>query len=405
MEAENAGLFAGLKVLDCASFIAGPAAATILSDFGADVIKIEPPGEGDSYRWLGRLPGGPDCAEDFASILTSRNKRSLALDLKSADGQAILHRLIAQADVFLTNYPLGVRERLKLTWNDLQSLNSRLIYAGLSAYGETGPEAGKTGFDATAYWARSGLMDLVRVDADAMPARSVAGMGDHPTALALFGGIVSALYRREKTGLGGKVSASLLATGLWANGYMLQAALLGAALPKRPKREDSANALSAMYQTQDGRWLTLAMLAEERQWPGLLVALDRPDLGRDPRFATQPPRRANARALFDMLEPIFLTRTLADWRAVLDAAGLTFGIVGTTEEAAIDPQAHLIGVIRPFADRPGLTVDSPILLDGEVKTTPRQFPQIGQHSAEILLEAGYSQAEIDDFRARAVIAA
>ena len=402
---DETGLFAGLKVLDCASFIAGPAAATILSDFGADVIKIEPPGEGDSYRWLGKRPGGPVCEEDFASMLTNRNKRSLALDLKSADGQAILHRLIAQSDIFLTNYTLGVRERLQLTWDDLKTLNPRLIYAGLSAYGEIGPEASKTGFDATAYWARSGLMDLVRVDAETMPARSVAGMGDHPTSLALFGGIVSALYRREKTGLGGKVSASLLATGLFSNGYMLQAVLLGASLPPRPKREDSSNALASMYQTLDGRWLTLAMLAEERQWPAFLNALNRPDLGTDPRFATQPPRRANARALFDILEPIFLTKTLAEWRELLDQAGLTFGIVGTTEEAADDAQAHLIGAIRPFADRPGLTIDSPVQLDGEVKTAPRQFPQIGQHSVEILREAGYDQAQIDGFLAREVIAA
>jgi len=402
---DETGLFAGLKVLDCASFIAGPAAATILSDFGADVIKIEPPGEGDSYRWLGARPGGPVCTEDFASMLTNRNKRSLALDLKSADGQAILRRLITQADVFVTNYPLPVRERLGLTWDDLAALNPRLIYAGLSAYGEVGPEAGKTGYDATAYWARSGLMDLVRVDADAMPARSVAGMGDHPTSLALFGGIVSALYRREKTGRGGKVSASLLATGLHANGYMLQAVLLGATLPPRPKREDTANALAGLYQTQDGRWLSLVMLAEERQWPALVAAIARPELGTDPRFATQPPRRANAAALFAILEQVFLSRPLAAWRTALDAAGLTFGIVGTTEEAAEDAQAHLIGAIRPFADRPGMTIDSPVQLEGEIKTAPRQFPQIGQHSVEILREAGYAPTEIDGFLARAVIAA
>ena len=398
------GLFADLKVLDCASFIAGPAAATILSDFGADVIKIEPPGEGDSYRWLGARPGGPDCAEDFASMLTSRNKRSLALDLKTPDGQAILHRLIAQADIFLTNYPMGVRVRLKLTWDDLKALNPRLIYAGLSAYGEEGPEAGKSGFDATAYWARSGLMDLVRVDHAAMPARSTAGMGDHPTALALFGGIVAALYRREKTQRGGRVSASLLGAGLYSNGYMIQAALLGAAIPARPRREDGSNALAGLYRTRDGRWLSLALLAEDRQWPALLGAIVRPELADDPRFATQAARRTNARPLFDILEAIFIAGDLADWRARLDAAGLTFGIVASTEEAARDAQAHLIGAIIPFADRPEMTVDSPIILDGEVKTKPGPFPQIGQHSREILQQAGYAAAEIDAFFTRSIIA-
>ncbi len=401
---EKQGLFAGLRVLDCASFIAGPAAATIMSDFGADVIKIEPPGEGDSYRWLGARPGGPVTEHDFASLLTSRNKRSLALDLKTDAGQQVLRRLVASADVFLTNYPLPVRDRLKLAYDDLRGLNDRLIYAGMSAYGETGPEAGKTGFDATAYWARSGLMDLVRVDADAMPARSTAGMGDHPTSLALFGAIVMALYRREKTGLGGKVSSSLLASGLYSNGYMLQAVMVGAAIPPRQPREIVSNALSGMYHTLDKRWLTLAMLAEERQWPGLPGVLGRPDLLDDPRFATNATRRANARALFDILDAIFPTRTLADWRAALDAVGITFGIVGTTDEAADDAQAHLIGAIRPFADRPGMTVDSPIILDGEEKTPPRQAPEVGQHSAEILAEAGYSGAEIAALLAAKVIA-
>ena len=401
---EKPGLFAGLRVLDCASFIAGPAAATIMSDFGADVIKIEPPGEGDSYRWLGARPGGPVTAHDFASLLTSRNKRSLALDLKTDAGQAVLRRLVAGADVFLTNYPLPVRDRLKLTYEDLQGLNPRLIYAGMSAYGEIGPEAGKTGFDATAYWARSGLMDLVRVDADAMPARSTAGMGDHPTSLALYGAIVMALYRREKTGLGGKVSSSLLASGLYSNGYMLQAVLVGAAIPPRQPREIVSNALAGMYHTLDKRWLSLAMLAEERQWPALPDIVGRPELLDDPRFASNATRRANARVLFDILDRIFPTRTLADWRAALDAGGITFGIVSTTDEAAHDDQAHLIGAIRPFADRPGMTIDSPIILDGEEKTVPRQAPEVGQHSVEILAEAGYAVDEIDALLAAKVIA-
>ena len=401
---EKPGLFAGLRVLDCASFIAGPAAATIMSDFGADVIKIEPPGEGDSYRWLGARPGGPVTAHDFASLLTSRNKRSLALDLKTDAGQAVLRRLVAGADVFLTNYPLPVRDRLKLTYEDLQGLNPRLIYAGMSAYGEIGPEAGKTGFDATAYWARSGLMDLVRVDADAMPARSTAGMGDHPTSLALYGAIVMALYRREKTGLGGKVSSSLLASGLYSNGYMLQAVLVGAAIPPRQPREIVSNALAGMYHTLDKRWLSLAMLAEERQWPALPGIVGRPELLDDPRFVSNATRRANARVLFDILDRIFPTRTLADWRAALDAGGITFGIVSTTDEAAHDDQAHLIGAIRPFADRPGMTIDSPIILDGEEKTVPRQAPEVGQHSVEILAEAGYAVDEIDALLAAKVIA-
>jgi crotonobetainyl-CoA:carnitine CoA-transferase CaiB-like acyl-CoA transferase len=146
------GLFAGLKVIDCASFIAAPAAATVLSDYGADVIKIEPPGEGDLYRSLHTMPQTPKALKDYGWILDSRNKRGLALDLKTKSGQEVLCRLIKSADVFVTNMPLPVRRRLKTAYHDLAPLNDRLIYASFTAYGETGPEAEKTGFDSTAYW-------------------------------------------------------------------------------------------------------------------------------------------------------------------------------------------------------------------------------------------------------------
>jgi crotonobetainyl-CoA:carnitine CoA-transferase CaiB-like acyl-CoA transferase len=152
-------LFSGLKVIDCASWIAGPAAATILSDFGADVIKIEPPGVGDPWRGRGPNPNSPT---DYYWQLTSRNKRSLAIDLKHDEGRAALHKLVAGADVFVTNFPLPVRERLGLAHTQLLPLNPRLIYASFTAYGEHGEEAAKTGFDSTAYWARTGLMDMVR---------------------------------------------------------------------------------------------------------------------------------------------------------------------------------------------------------------------------------------------------
>jgi hypothetical protein len=196
-------LFAGLKVIDCASWIAGPAAATILSDFGADVIKIEPPGAGDPWRASTPVPGK---VTDYYWQLTSRNKRSLAIDLKHADGLAVLYRLLASADVFVTNFPLPVRERLKIDAAHLLPLNPRLIYASLTAYGEQGEEAGRTGFDSTAYWARTGLMDMVRATEDTEPARSVPGMGDHPSATAMYAAIVTALYRREKTGKAGSLS-------------------------------------------------------------------------------------------------------------------------------------------------------------------------------------------------------
>ena len=191
-------LLEDVLVLDCASFVAGPAAATIMSDFGARVIKIEPPGAGDSYRQLIKLNGVPLCEQDYFWLLDNRNKESLALDLKQDDGRAILDSLIARADVFITNFPGPIRERLRLRAEDVLPLNERLIYASLTPYGEEGPEKDRTGYDSTAWWARSGLMSAIRPTAQSEPARSIPAMGDHPTSVALFGAIMTALYRREK---------------------------------------------------------------------------------------------------------------------------------------------------------------------------------------------------------------
>ena len=166
-------IFEGLRVIDCSSFIAAPAAATVLSDFGADVIKIEPPGAGDPYRNVAKLPGTPKSAHNYGWLLDNRNKRGLALDLAKPEAQAVLHRLVERADVFITNYPLAVRERLAIGHERLMVSNERLIYASFTGYGETGDEAAKPGFDLTAWWARSGLMDTIRTEATAQPARQI----------------------------------------------------------------------------------------------------------------------------------------------------------------------------------------------------------------------------------------
>src|SRR5271170_6436450 len=176
------GLFSDLLVIDCASFIAGPAAGTILSDFGARVIKIEPPGTGDSFRQLRKLPGMPPAKLDYFWLLDNRNKESVALDLKDDEARSVLQALIRKADVFITNFPGPIRERLRLRDVDVLPLNDRLIYASLTPYGEDGPEKDRTGYDATAWWARSGLMDSVLATPETQPAISVPGMGDHATA-------------------------------------------------------------------------------------------------------------------------------------------------------------------------------------------------------------------------------
>jgi crotonobetainyl-CoA:carnitine CoA-transferase CaiB-like acyl-CoA transferase len=394
-------LFAGLKVIDCASWIAGPAAATMLSDFGADVIKIEPPGAGDPWRASTPIPGR---AVDYYWQLTSRNKRSLALDLKHPDGQAVLHRLVAAADVFITNFPLPVRHRLLMAAGDLLPLNPRLIYASFTAYGEHGEEAAKTGFDSTAYWARTGLMDMVRADVDTVPSRSMPGMGDHPSATALYAAIVSALYRREKTGRGGVVQSSLLQNGLWANGCAVQTRLFGEHVPLRPRRDAPPNALANHYQTRDGRWFIMALYNEQRQLPSFLSAIGRPDLTDDERFSTPDARKQHAREFVLILDEMFSRRDLAEWRAILDSVGVTFGIVATVDEALDDPQMRLCGALAPFADGRELTVMTPFHIEGVEKVPASRAPSVGQHNAAVLSEAGYSAEDIESLRGLGVVA-
>ena len=391
-------IFEGLTVLDCASFIAAPAAATVLADFGAEVIKIEPPA-GDPFRQLPQLPGNPKSEHNWAWMLESRNKQGLSLDLSKADGRAVLYRMVPRADVFITNFPPAVRRRLGIAYRDLAPLNERLIYASFTGYGENGQEANKPGFDSNAWWARSGMMDLVRPDSAGPPARSLPGMGDHPSALALFGAIVAALYRRERTGKGAHVGTSLMANGVWSNGLMVQARLCGATIAKRPPREQTFNAMTNHYRSRDGRWLILSLLKEDREWPVLLECLGRENLAADPRFATTPDRHARARELSAIFDGVFAGKDLADWRAILDAHGLIFGVVAEVDELPGDRQMLENDVLVPFQGDGMLTINSPIWIEGEDKVEPRHPPQIGQHSDEVLRRFGCDETEIRRLRA------
>ena len=396
-------LFQGLTVIDCASYIAAPAAATVFSDFGANVIKIEPP-EGDPYRELHALPGGAKGARNYPWEMDSRNKRSLCLDLKTPAGLDALHRLLLSSDVFITNLPFQVRKRLNIGHESLCARNPRLIYASFTAYGEAGPEAEKPGFDATAYWARSGLMDMIRSEASAAPSRSVAGLGDHPSGITLFAAIVSALYRRERSGKGGLVSSSLLANGLWSNALQIQASLFGGTFAPRAPRNMAPNPFSNIYRCRDGRWLNLVILNEARQFEPLFAVLGCAERCADVRFREPEARRANHVELIALLDERFAQRELADWRVRLDEAGISFGVIGTLDDVAEDVQMRASGALVPFADGKEFTVSAPFSIEGAAKRAPQRAPtQIGEHSEEVLREAGLSLQEIRDLRAQGVL--
>jgi crotonobetainyl-CoA:carnitine CoA-transferase CaiB-like acyl-CoA transferase len=321
------------------------------------------------------------------------------------EAREVLLALVRQADVFLTNFAPERLARLRLTWDDLGPANPRLVYASLTGYGEVGPEANKPGYDITAWWARSGLMDLVR-PVDEPPSPSMPGMGDHPTALAVLAAIMLGLYRRERTGRGTRVSTSLLANGAWSNSILLQALLCGATFLERRPRHQARNALSNLYRARDGRWFLLTLLNEESDWPRLPPAIGRPDLRDDPRFATTAARRANAPALVAVLDEVFAGRDWPEWRARLDAHGVPCGGVSRLEDLRDDPQLEATGTVvpLPLLGHPGLrTVMNPLQIHGEEPVPPGPAPALGEHTEEVLRSLGYDDAALGRLRRHGAI--
>jgi crotonobetainyl-CoA:carnitine CoA-transferase CaiB-like acyl-CoA transferase len=401
VSAEN--IFSGLKVVDLASFIAGPGAATILSDFGADVVKVEAPGSGDPHRHTYKIPPQPRADVNYAWHLANRNKRGLAVDLKSPRSREILERLVRWADVLIINFPHPVRQRLKLTYEDVAPWNARLIYADISGYGDNGPDADLPGFDITAYWARSGLLALTR-DAGAPPTLPVSGSGDHATAVGLYSAIVTGLYRRERTGKGSYVTTSLIAEGVWSCAMSVQAALCDADFFPLHDRKSPPNASLNVYQTADGTWFLIVV--QSKDWPALLAAIGRTDLLADARFADDAKRAGNASLLTTILDDVFAARPFSHWREALDRARVTYGVVRAPSEVITDPQLLANDIIVPLeggGEHLKFTVSSPLEVHDVAKVPARRAPELGEHNDEVLKQLGFTGSEIDDLRSGGAI--
>src|SRR6266850_52164 len=395
-------IFSGLKVVDLASFIAGPGAAVILSDFVADVIKVEPP-TGDLWRIGYKVPPHPRAKDNYPWHLNNRNKRGLALDLKSPQAAEILERLVKWADVLIVNTPHPARKKLKLTYEDVAHWNPRLIYADVTGYGDKGPDADLPGFDITSYWARSGLLSLTR-DAGAPPTLPVSGSGDHATAVGLFSAIVMGLYRRERTGKGSYVTTSLLAEGVWAAGVSIQAALAGATFYPLHDRQSPSNAVFNPYKASEGSWFLLVVTPDKFQ--ALATAIGRPDLMTDPRFSDAKKQAVNAVQLRTILDDVFAKQPMQHWREVFDKAHITYGAIVGPSEVINDPQLRANDMVVPLEGAGGkltLTVSSPMQVHGVAKEPARRAPSLGEHNHEILRELGFDAAQIEKLHAASAV--
>ena len=335
--------------------------------------------------------------------LDSRGKRSLAIDLKNKAARAAFDNVLAGADVLITNYPVAVRKRLSLDYETVARDHPKLIYAAFTGYGETGPDADQMGFDITAYFARSGILDGARYDND-YPAVAMPAQGDRSAGVGLALAVMMALWNRQQTGNGTLVTTSLLANGLWANANFAQAALIGAEMPKRPPPDRPRNAVSNVYRTRDERWLQLTLVREDRDWPTLCAALERPDLVADPRFESLPLRRENAAPLAAIIAEVIASDDMARWHACFKQHNLAFAVLNRAQDLPDDAQVLASGAIidTAIAELPR-TIAAPFALADVHLPPPEAAPELGQHSEAILREAGIGDELIAKLKAEAAI--
>jgi crotonobetainyl-CoA:carnitine CoA-transferase CaiB-like acyl-CoA transferase len=393
----------GLTVIEVASWIAAPSAAALMADMGARVIKVEPP-EGDGLRYVAYQPQveGDRARTNYAFQLDNRGKRSLALDLEKPGAAAVVLRLCAGADVFVCNLTPARQERFGLTPAALLAVNPRLVYAALTGYGLRGPDAERDAMDNTAFAARSGLA-LLSGEADAPVSRIRGGQGDHTAALNLLAAVLLALRMRDADGRGRVVDVSLFATGIWTIGQDFSAALVDERQPPRGERRSPPNPLSNSYRCRDGGWLVFTMAKADLYWPAFCRAIGRERIIDDPRFATFAARRENSRELTAMIEEAFAREDQAYWRPRLDAAGLVWAPAASLPEVVRDGQAEATGIFAEI-EHPLVgtfrTVAAPFRIEGADVRPRGPAPEIGQHTAEVLGDFGFSDAAVADLAAR-----
>jgi len=403
-----AGILEGLKVVSMELMEAVPAASVWLADWGAEVIRVEPPTRAHS-RGTTRVKsmrtelqlGGVEVSWMFQSL--NRNKKGLAVDLKKEPGRDILCQLVQKADVFLSNYQVSSLKRLRLDYATLSQLNPKLIYGVLSGYGSAGPDKDTAAYDRVAMWARAGFQYMLS-EPGAVAPTSRPGMMDRTAAPHVLAGVLAALLHREKTGEGQELEFSLFHSAVWTLGKDMEGALVGKAMPTED-RTKVHNPIWNLYRTKDDRWLSLGMFQSDPYWPEFCRAIERPELENDPRFNNMETRAQNDEELIRILDEVFASKTINEWEMSFRKYDLIYAPVQSPVEVTTDPQAlaNDFFVDLPHPAGRFKVVATPVKFIQNPASVRTPAPEVGQHTEEILLDLGYSWEDIAQLKDQGVI--
>jgi crotonobetainyl-CoA:carnitine CoA-transferase CaiB-like acyl-CoA transferase len=393
----------GIKVVEFATYIAAPSAGGLMTDWGADVIKIEALNGDPIRRFFGSL--GVDMDSNPVFDLDNRGKRGIALDTSTTEGRDTLKRLIKDADVFLTNLRPGSLDRAGLNWDSLKEINPKLIFASVTGYGLEGEEKDRPGFDIAAFWARSGVGKLT-TPKGTEPFGLRTAFGDHVTGLSTVNGILAALLDRARTGEGCLVETSLLRTGIYALGsdYAIQLKMGRVASTK--SRHEMAQPLSNFFKTKDDEWLCIVLRQSEEDWHNIARTVGLAHLVEDERFGSAKNRKKNSASLVDELDKAFVGRDLKEWETILDNNDVVWAPFQSAAQVVNDPQAIAAGAFVDMPDQAGGTYRAPagpVRFHGRDDGPKGPAPHTGEHTVEILKEAGLSQGEIEELRSKKII--
>lgn len=386
------GPLQGVRVIELGVWVAGPGAGGILADWGADVVKVEPP-EGDPARNFGRMLGG-DLPVNPVFELDNRGKRSIAFDLSSDRGVSVVHELVAKADVFLTNLRPTALERLGLGPEQTCGRHPHLVYAIITGYGLDGPEADRGAYDIAAFWARAGIAESLRAPGGPLPFQR-GGMGDHSVAMTGAAMVSAALVERARTGRGQLVSTSLLRQGVYTIGFDINVALMWGRTLGIGTRETMYSPVLNNYAAGDGRSFWIVGLEGDRHWPALARAVGHPEWISDPRFEDGKSRARHAGELIGLLDEIFATRPLSQWAAAFaEEPELFWSPVNTLDDVVADEQFHAAHSVVEVPDEEGTLpmLATPVDFGGRPPVPRWRAPHVGEHTLEVLKGLGFDEA-------------